>query len=71
MSENKCKPPACEYSIAKEKCIKPNPYFQYKSKCSRDKVPFSLCVNNYNIDKKKASEKSCEYYKEYLLHNKD
>jgi len=71
MNDTKCKPPACEYSIAKEKCVKPNPYFQYKSKCSRDKVPFSLCVNLYNADKKQASEKACDYYKEYLLHNKE
>jgi hypothetical protein len=71
MSNTKCKPPICEYSIAREKCIKPNPYIQFISKCSRENIPFSSCVNSYNLNKKKASEKACDYYKEYLLHNKE
>ena len=29
--EKNCKPPTCEYSIARQKCVKPNPYIQYKS----------------------------------------
>jgi hypothetical protein len=67
--EKKCKPPTCEYSIAREKCVKPNPYIQYKSHCSRNNIPFSTCINNYNANKKYASDKACDFYKEYLRHN--
>ena len=63
--EKKCKPPICEYSIARQKCIKPNPYIQYKSHCSRNNISFSKCINNYNANKEYASYKSCDYYKEY------
>jgi hypothetical protein len=69
MSDKKCKPPSCEYSIAREKCVKPNPYIQYKSMCSRMNIPFSSCINSY--DKEKASKKACDYYKEYLIFNEE
>ena len=69
--EKKCKPPICEYSIARQKCIKPNPYIQYKSHCSRNNIPFSKCINNYNANKEYASYKSCDYYKEYLRNNEE
>ena len=69
MSDKKCKPPSCEYSIAREKCVKPNPYIQYKSMCSRMNIPFSSCINSY--DKEKASKKACDYYKEYLKFNEE
>jgi len=64
MADKKCKPPSCEYSIAREKCVKPNPYIQYKSMCSRMNIPFSSCINSY--DKEKASKKACDYYNDYL-----
>jgi len=67
--EKNCKPPTCEYSIAREKCVKPNPFIQYKSNCTRNNIPFSTCILGYNANKKKASEKACDYYKEYLTHN--
>jgi hypothetical protein len=67
--EKICKPPICEYSIAREKCVKPNPFIQYKSHCSRNNIPFSKCINNYNANKEYASYKACDYYKEYLRNN--
>ena len=69
--EKKCKPPICEYSIAREKCVKPNPFIQYKSHCSRNNIPFSKCINTYNANKEYASYKACDYYKEYLRNNKE
>jgi len=69
--DKKCKPPSCEYSIAREKCVKPNPFIQFKSNCSRKNIPFSTCINNYNANKKYVSEKACDFYKEYLRHNEE
>ena len=66
--QKNCNPPSCEYSIAREKCVKPNPFIQYKSHCTRNNIPFSSCILGYNANKKKASEKACDYYKEYLIH---
>ena len=50
--DKKCKPPICEYSIAREKCVKPNPYIQFKSRCSRKNISASECTNLYNDNKK-------------------
>ena len=35
---DKCEPPKCEYSIFRQKCIKPNPYIERLSYCNRKNI---------------------------------
>jgi hypothetical protein len=61
-----CKHPTCEYSIAVEKCVKPNPYIEYNSHCSRTNIDPVPCKNNYRINKQRAEADACKYYAERI-----
>ena len=63
-----CKRPTCEYSIALEKCVKPNSYIEYKSHCSRNNIDHALCKTIYESDKQRAiaNANACKYYAERI-----
>jgi len=66
MATLNCIPPTCEYSIAREKCIKPNPYIEYKSYCSRNGISLSDCTSQYNSNKINITKDACKYHKERI-----
>ena len=59
---DKCEPPKCEYSIFRQKCIKPNPYIERLSYCNRKNISKKDCSYDITI----ATEKACKYYKERI-----
>jgi hypothetical protein len=59
---NKCKPPKCEYSIFRQNCIKPNPYIERLSYCTRNNISKKKC--SYDIET--ASLKACKYHNERM-----
>lgn len=57
-----CNPPNCQYSIQREDCIRPNPYIERLSYCSRNNISKKDCI----YDARKAYEKACDYYYERI-----
>lgn len=63
MSNIKCNSSIkCEYSVKKAKCIKPNPYIEYISKCKRDNINRDECELSYKLNKTIASKNACKNY---------
>ena len=63
---NQCKSPKCEFSLFRESCIKPNPYIERNSYCSRNNIPKNKCSYNFI----EASKLACDYHKERLKEHK-
>lgn len=59
-----CEKPKCQYSEARKKCIKPNPYIEKIAECGRNKIKKETCLKTYN--KIKDSEKACDRMKDRL-----
>ncbi len=59
-----CKPPSCVYNENKKKCVKPNPYIQWLSKCGRTNNSISKCKDLYNNSIDKHRKNACKYYEE-------
>ena len=59
-----CKPPTCVYNENKKKCVKPNPYIQWLSKCGRTNNSIAKCKELYNNSVDKHRKNACKYYEE-------
>jgi len=65
-----CKAPTCVFNEKKKKCIKPNPYIQWLSKCRKTLNSIKKCKSLYNISIDKHKKKACDYYIENKKVNK-
>lgn len=63
-----CKPPKCQYSEAKDKCVQPNPYLEALAWCKRNDINHEKCKDNYNSHKDHAKREACKRYEEKLVH---
>lgn len=59
-----CKAPTCVFNEKKNKCVKPNPYVQWLSKCRKTLDSIKKCKSLYNISVEKHKKKACDYYLE-------
>jgi hypothetical protein len=59
-----CKNPTCVYNKNKNKCVKPNPYVQWLSKCRKTLNSIQKCKSLYNMSVEKHKKKACDYYLE-------
>jgi hypothetical protein len=59
-----CKAPNCVFNEKKNKCVKPNPYVQWLSKCRKTLNSIKKCKSLYNISIEKHKKKACDYYLE-------
>ena len=59
-----CKSPTCVFNEKKNKCVKPNPYVQWLSKCRKTLNSIKKCKSLYNISVDKHKKKACDYYME-------
>lgn len=65
-----CSPPKCQYLEEKNKCIKPNPYVEMVSWCSRNNLKFNNCVQDYYNNRDKHKNVACDRYYERVQHVK-
>jgi len=65
-----CPDPTCVYNQSKQKCIQPNPYIQYLSRCKKLKLSKEECKNNYKINKDIIKKQACNNYRFNMI-NKD
>jgi hypothetical protein len=61
-----CKAPNCVYNEKRNKCVKPNPYVQWLSKCKKTLNSIQKCKNLYTNSIEKHKKKACDYYKENI-----
>jgi len=59
-----CKSPLCVYNQNKKKCVKPNPYIQWLSKCGKTTNSITKCRELYKKSVAKHRKNACDYYKE-------
>lgn len=59
-----CKAPTCVFNEKKNKCVKPNSYIQWLSKCRKTLDSIKKCKSLYNISIEKHKKKACDYYLE-------
>tara|TARA_B100000795_G_scaffold253903_1_gene224376 strand:- start:1082 stop:2374 length:1293 start_codon:yes stop_codon:yes gene_type:complete len=68
---NNCIDPVCYFSNYRKKCIKPNPYIEQLSECSRNgKKKRKICNDIYRNNKDLAKKKACERYHYRMKINK-
>ncbi len=70
MNNINCPDPNCVYNENKKKCVQPNPYIQYLSRCKKSKLSKEECDRNYKINKDIIKKQACNNYR-YNLTNKD
>lgn len=59
-----CKAPNCVYNEKMNKCVKPNPYVQWLSKCRKTLNSIQKCKSLYTMSVEKHKKKACDYYLE-------
>lgn len=57
-----CKKPKCVYSVNKKICIKPNPYIQFISYCTKSNKSLTECKKEYNKKTDYIKNNACDYY---------
>ena len=57
-----CKKPKCVYSVNKNICIKPNPYIQFISYCTKSNKSLTECKKEYNKKTDYIKNNACDYY---------
>jgi len=57
-----CKKPKCVYSVNKKSCIKPNPYIQFISYCTKSNKSLTECKKEYNKKTDYIKNNACDYY---------
>lgn len=59
-----CQKPTCVYSKLKKKCVKPNPYVQFISHCSKLGNLLEECKKEYKSKHNDITQNACYYYLE-------
>jgi len=63
MNNINCPDPICVYNEKKQKCIQPNPYIQYLSRCKKNKLSKEECNKNYKVNKDIIKKQACNNYR--------
>jgi len=59
-----CKSPTCVFNEKRNKCVKPNPYIQWLSKCRKTIDSIQKCKTLYQKSIERHKKHACDYYLE-------